>query len=219
MKSLFIFLLMLGTSGLFAFQIEESWYPGKVKLVDGTELMGDINYDLSQQMARVRINGQITNLKEQQLISLVIFIEQFWHEFQNVPLKNEQGEVSHTFARRLYRGRKKYSLFKEYYAVAEDFNNNPTTGNYIKKQRADLDKDIFMPDPKLGTNMDYRFFLADSEGNSLSITEKGLSKAYGECYKKVKSFVTRNRLTVKEESHVVRIIRYADSLNEGCRID
>ena len=217
MKPLFIFLFVIGTNGLFAYQAAENWYPGKIKLKEGAELIGDIQYDLSRQTARIRINGEVTTLQENQLTSMLIFTEDFWHEFQNVALKNEQGEVSSTFARLIYRSPKKFSLYKEYFAVSEDFDVNPATGvQSIKEQPADFKKDVFMPNPKFGIRMGSRLFLVDSEGNSQSITEKGLSEAYGSCIEKIKNFINRNRLTVRKESHVVRIVRYADSQVRGC---
>lgn len=220
MKSLFIFLFMLCSTGLFAYQPDEDWYPGQVKLVDGTQLIGDIHYNLGFQTAKIRINGQTTSLKENQLASMVIFTEKLRHEFQQVALRNEQGEVASSFAKMIYRSRKKFSLYKEYFAVTEEVDISPTTGMpSIKEQPADLKEDAFMPNPKLGISMDYRFFLANSEGISHPISAKGFSEAYGQCYEKIKGFIFRNRLTVRKEADLVRIIRYADSLVGGCPND
>ena len=185
--------------------------------MDGTELIGDINYNLRSQMVKISVNGQTTTLREKQLSSMVIFTEKYRHAFQQVAIKNEQGDVSFTFAKMIYRSRKSFSLFKEYFADTEDFDINPTTGvPSIRELPADLNKDVFNPNPKLGTRMNYRFFLADLEGNSHPISGQGFSKAYGHCLKRIKKFMTRNKLSVRKEAHLVRIIRYADSLPNGC---
>lgn len=186
--------------------------------MNGTELIGDINYDLSYQRVKIRVNGQSTTLQEKQLASMVIFIDKYRHTFQQVALKNEQGEVSFTFAKMIYRSRNNFSLFKEYIADTEDFDINPRTGlPTIRELPADLNKDAFNPNPKLGNRINYRLFLADSEGHSHPISGQGFSKAYGPCLKKIKKFMARNKLSVRKEAHLVRIIRYADSLKNGCR--
>ncbi len=53
-----ILLFILYSTGLYAYQTDDSWFPGKVKLLNGTELIGDIHCNLGNQTARVRINGQ-----------------------------------------------------------------------------------------------------------------------------------------------------------------
>ena len=217
MKLLFILLLLLCATSLFSLQTADSWYPGTVKLMDGTELVGDVNYNLPYQKVSIKIDGQTTTLRENQLSSLIILTEKFRHEFWQVTLKNEQGEDSHIFAKMIYRSRKKFSLYKEYFAVTEDFDINPNTGiQTIRERLSNLNKDAFMPDPKLGISMDFRLFLADTDGNSQPISSTGFSNAYGSCFQKIKNFIFRNRLTVRKEEDLVRIIRYADSLTHGC---
>lgn len=185
--------------------------------MDGTELIGDLNYNLRYQRVQIRVNGQTTALQENQLTSMVIFTERYRHAFQQVAIKNEQGEVSFTFAKMVYRSQKNFSLFKEYFADTEEFDINPMTGvQTIRELPADLIKDAFNPNPKLGTRMGYRFFLADFEGNSHPISGRGFSQAYGQCIEKIRKFIARNKLSVREEAHLVRIIRYADSLMNGC---
>ena len=217
MKSFSILLFILYSTGLYAYQTDDSWYPGKVKLLNGTELIGDIHYNLGNQIARVRINGQTTSLQEAELNGLVIFIEKFRHEFTRVNTKNERGEVATTFAKLIYRSRKEFSLYKEYFVVNEDFDINPATGIPSNSQQsAELKNDAFMPNPRLGIRMDYRFFLADSEGKDLPISARGFRNAYGLCFEKINNFKIRNRLNIRKESDLVRMIRYADSLPGGC---
>lgn len=215
MKSFYIFLFLLGCGSLYAQQTEKYWYPGEVHLIDGTEIKGDINYNLRYHLIRVRINGKTTVLREEQLTSLVLFTEDNRYEFRQVALKNERGEVSLTFAKLIYLSQENFSLFKEYFVQTRTVDIDPLSGApTIRDVPADHIRDAFSPNPKPGP--DYRLFLADYQGNRYPISGRGFSKAFGKRHKKIKKYMAQNELSIGKEEQLIKIIRYADILmNEG----
>lgn len=211
MKSLYILLFVFGFNSLLAQQAEKYWYPGEVHLIDGAEVKGDINYNLRYHLIRVRINGKTTVLREEQLTSLVLFTEDNRHEFRQVAIKNERGEVSLTFAKLIYLSQENFSLFKEYFVHTRSVDIDPLSGApTIKDVPADHIRDAFSPNPKPGP--DYRLFLADYQGNRYPVSGRGFSKAFGKRHKKIKKYMAQNELSIGKEEQLIKIIRYADLL-------
>jgi len=208
-KLLVLFVLLGVTHALLAqaFKKKDKWFrgPGKVQLLDGKVLEGEIYYSFQYSIVQVIRNNKSTGFKSGDVAYFEYYDEGFekHRKFYSIPYDLDQNNYKEAVFFEVIKELKDVALVKTQF-----YNNfDLASGNFER-----LTEVLYFADNK-GNIKPYVEIVHKLTGASRRLIDKnGIASIAKRNYYKVKSYIKKERLNEKREEDIVKILEYFEKI-------
>lgn len=178
------------------------WHKGKLVLVSGDTLSGQLKYDLNKDLVQVEINNKIITFGAQKTLYFEIFdvTTDSYRQFYSLPYATTPGYKIPIFFEVVFEG-KLTLLCRE----------------FITKQTSHYNSYYFSGSGYTRNVLDHEFYFLKSNGEIIYFLEKKreLLDIMRDKYTQIKQFIKEYNLKIDEKGHLARITAYYNGLIES----
>lgn len=202
MKNKYILTISLLFLSLFIkaqYNVEAYWHQGKILLEDETEIIGELNFNLSKNLLQIKTNtGQLMTYTSRKVIHFS-FIDKklgYKREFYTFPYALASSYETPTFFELLVQREHTSLLIRESFETRTFIDNNPYSWNYGRSVTQNY--------------MENRFYFLKNTGKITPFdgTKKGLFALFGNKSHKIEEYLQENRVVLSDKKDMTRVIDF-----------
>jgi hypothetical protein len=192
-----VFFILLFTGSSYAQQFpSDFWHEGRVVLVEGDTLRGNIKYDLQQDLIQLNVSNQNTTLSARKVLFFEIFDTSVrkYRQFFALPFTTVAGYRAPVFFELLEEG--KMTLLARESVEYRTYNSPYYMGSYSRLV------------------LIYKYYFLDEKGNinEFNVNKSDLLELMNKKSEEVEKYIKANKLRYDDKYDFARIVAYYNSL-------
>jgi len=203
---------------------QNTWFEAHLKLMDGSSLKGEANYNIRNHVVQVKVADQVYTYSESQVKEMRLTSGENHHHFMLVALRNEVGYVGLNLVEMIYQSDKHFSLVRRHDANSVVVGTAPmsvgeamVTSTFEPTQEvpANLNKDSFRSERNALSRREVDRLVINYEGTWKSLrrkSRKNLFELLEDEKKDIKSFIMKNPINLNNDEDVVKVLKEYERL-------
>ncbi len=206
------------------------WFDADIKLMDGSEIKGEANYNIRDQIVQVIVGEKVLTYSEGQIQEMWLKNGDNEHQFMLVALKNKFDRVEYNLVEMIYMSKNHYSYLKRHTADKKVITSGPAasapvplgsnvtvfaTVPTVEEVKANVNKDSFTSRSNFLSRRGRERLLINYDGYCEDVNRKNLFEALRDKQKEIKKYMKRNSLGTNMDEHMIAILTEYDRLKDA----
>lgn len=185
------------------YNVEALWHQGKILLTDETEIAGEINFNLSENLLRIKTTaGQLMTYTSRKVIHFSFLDKKlgYQREFYTFPFTLASNYETPTFFELLIQREHTSLLVREGFYTRTFVDNNPYSWTYGRSVTQNF--------------LESKFYFLKNTGkiSYFDGSKKGLMSLLSDKSHRIEQYLRENRVDLNDKEDMTRIIKFYNDL-------